>query len=184
MEKRSVTNTVRLLFILFAFAFVLPCQTANAAEWCFPVGLTGITGFGDVVDLHKENLEAKGYIVDSSTYLPVGITFQPYVQFENGLRLGGGLGPFALILIDSPGTADGESSNFYDLPVNLNIGYTFLPESNISPYIKAGGLYHFAGGDYVEDISPGFFGAAGIEFFRKNMVSLGLEIAYDTSTIH
>lgn len=151
--------------------FIRPIE---AADWRFPVGLTYINGFGDVVDLYEDNLEAEGYIVDTSLEFPVGISFQPYVQLDNGVRFGAGVGPIAFI---------GGDASFYDIPINVNAGYIFFPSANISPYVRGGLMYHIAGGDYVEGTSPGLFGGIGVEFSRKKSVSFGVELSYDTSEI-
>ena len=58
-----------------------------------------------------------------------------------------------------------------------------MKSSNISPYVRAGGKYNMASGEYVESSSIGFFGGVGIEFSRTSKPSWGLEVAYDTSEI-
>ena len=169
MKKRALFVCIQLVMVIL---FVT--GSAKAADWRFPVGLTYISGFEDVVDTYKDNLEAEGYVVSESDYLPVGLSLHPYVQFDNGFRIGAGMGPFMLIIGDA---------SHYDIPVNLNGGYTFIPSANISPYVRAGIMYHIAGGDYVESSTPGFFGGVGIEFFRHKPVSFGIEVTYDTSEI-
>jgi len=146
-----------------------------AADWRFPVGLTYINSFGDVVDIYEDNLEAEGYIVDTSWEFPVGIFFQPYVQLDNGFRFGAGIGPTIAFI--------GDDASFYDIPINVNAGYIFFPSANISPYVRGGLMYHIAGGDYVEGTSLGLFGGIGVEFSRKENVSFGIELSYDTSEI-
>ncbi len=170
------------LFMLYLTLFI--GNSAQANDWRFPVGLTAMTGYSDVVDLHEDNLEAQGYSVDTSTYWPVGVSFQPYLLLDNGMTVGGGLGPLAFIIMDkSSRRGDDEDADFYDVPINGCIGYTFLPTQDISPYVKGGLMYHIAGGGYVESVTPGLFGAVGVEFLRKRMVGVGLEISYDTSKI-
>lgn len=56
-------------------------------------------------------------------------------------------------------------------------------ESGISPYVRLGGRYNIASGEYVESSSVGFFGGGGIEFGRTKKVGGGLEVTYDTSTV-
>ena len=99
-------------------------------DWRFPLALTYISGFEDVVDIHEKNLEAEGYIVETSDFTSIGISFQPYFEFDSGFRLGMGIGPMSKI---SGGT------DFFDLPININVGYTLLPQKSISPYIRGGG---------------------------------------------
>jgi len=160
----------------FVVVLLFASGSSNAAEWRFPLGLTYMSGFKDVVDLYKNNMEARGYYVDTSWAVPVGLTFQPYVQFENGLGIGAGVGPFMFITTTA-------GYDFYAVPVNVNARFTFLPKANISPYIRAGGSYHIAGGDFVKQSNPGFLGGLGIEFFRTKRVGLGLEASYDSSEI-
>ena len=155
-------------------------------DWRFPVGLTYVTGFNDILDRYKDNLEAEGYEVETTWNVPVGITFNPYVEFDFGLRIGGGLGPFGMILASKSTTgrsSGSSSSDYYCLPINFNVGYTFLQKSSISPYVKAGISYPIASGDFIEGKNPGFLGAVGVEFMRKRAVGIGLEIAIDTSTV-
>ncbi|MFH2064224.1 MAG: outer membrane beta-barrel protein [Pseudomonadota bacterium] len=153
--------------------------SAEAQGWRFPIGLTGVTGYGDVVDLYEENLEAAGYTTEESWNVPVGISFNPYYEFGSGFRIGTGFGPMSYLM--TSGTSD--DVYFFDVPVNANIGFTFFPDASIAPYVRAGVMYHLAAGEYVEDVSPGFFAGVGIEFMRNRKVALGLEVAVDFSEI-
>lgn len=151
---------------------------AGASEWRFPLYITYVSGFSKVTDLHKDNSnnQSSGYIhYDEGTSWPVGLAFHPYFEFDSGLRLGMGLGPFGLVY--------GGKEDFYMLPVNVTAGFTFFPKSPVSPYVKAGVSYPFAGGGYVEGKNPGFLGAVGVEFLKDRRVHLGLEIGIDTSEI-
>ncbi|MFQ5585984.1 MAG: hypothetical protein ACE5GF_04090 [Thermodesulfobacteriota bacterium] len=148
---------------------------AEAADWRFPVGFTYISGFEDVVDIYKENLEAEGFTVSEDYTIPVGLAFTPYVQLDSGVRIGGGIGPTQIIIVSD--------DIFYNIPVNINGGYTLLPSANTSPYVYGGIAYPIADGDYVIDSSVGFIGAVGVEFLRKRAVGFGFEVAYDNSEI-
>jgi hypothetical protein len=182
--------------MLGCFIVILSSASLAQAEvdWRFPVGLTYITGLNDIKDQYKDNIRAEGYEVDELFNWPVGITFNPYVEFDYGLCIGGGIGPFSVIMINKmySGTRDIDSSyktsdssrrDYFCIPVNLNVGYSFLPKASISPYIKAGIAYPVAWGDYIQGRSVGFLGAVGVEFMRKRMVGIGIEIAVDTSTV-
>lgn len=153
--------------------------SAEAKGWRFPVGLTGVTGYGDVVDLYEDNLEAAGYDAEDSWNIPVGVSFQPYYEFDSGFRIGTGFGPMSYLM-----TA-GADDNFYffTFPVNANLGFTLFPKSSVAPYVRAGVMYHLAAGDYVDGASPGLFGAVGIEFMRDRKVSFGIEVGFDASEI-
>ncbi len=171
-----------------------PAPASKPYQWRFPVGLGGVTAFDDVADRYEDNLRAKGYTVDKDGAFPVGISFQPYVELNTGLRLGCGIGPATFLWYGddkddhyrsyhSKYDDDSNDVHFYDVPVNMTIGYTFMPTADFSPYVRGGFIYHIAGGDYVEGVTPGLFGAFGIEFFRNNKVGFGVEVGYDTSRI-
>jgi len=157
-------GTILLLTTLFF-------NHANASDWRFPVGLSYVHGFNDVVDFYESSADADIFAI------PVGVTFHPYYNFDFGLRLGMGVGPLSAIYIQYIGY--GEDKFFLNLPLNFNIGYTILPRLNVSPYIRPGLVYHAATGDYLESSKPGFFGAFGLEFLRKKRVGFGFEIAID-----
>jgi hypothetical protein len=161
----------RLMFyccVAFLFLYVIPAQ---AADWRFPLGLSYASGLSDVKDLHIKNLEVEGYMVDEKLNWPIGLSFQPYVQFENGLGIGLGIGPMEFVLTNV--------SSFYNFPVEADLRYTFLKSAKTSPYVRLGARYSIASGDYVKSSSPGAFGAIGF-VFNKN---IEIEVAYDTSEI-
>lgn len=175
MKKLGIVICVQLLTILLFVSSI-----ANAADWRFPLGLTYVNNFKDVFDIYENNLEAQGVLVVDSLFLPVGLSVHPYVQFDNGLGVGSSLGPIAFISATSNSDVD---ANFFDLPLGLDLRYTPLAKETISPYIRGGVRYHIANGDFVEESTPGFFGAIGIEFARKRTIGFGMEIAYDSSEI-
>jgi len=149
---------------------------ANAANWRFPLGFTYASGFHDVVDLHENNLEEKGYMVDTQYAWPIGISFHPYVEFESGLGFGADMGPMMIISTNT-------DYDFFNLPVNMNVRFTPFPKADVSPYIRGGVSYNLASGDFVESSKAGLFGALGIEFLRTKYVGFGFEASYDTSEI-
>lgn len=157
----------------FFLCTVLPSQ---AAEWRFPIGISYISGLNDVNDLHNDNLEVEGYTVSSQNFVwPVGITFQPYYQFDNNYGLGFGFGPCMFSL--------GGKSSFSSIPVGVDLRYTLNPSSNTSPYARGGIRYNLASGDYVKGSSPNFFVALGMEFRKLRNLGWGFEIFYDASEI-
>ncbi len=169
MKKRGVDGCIQLLRVILFVS-----SSGEAADWRFPLGLTYTSGFGDVVDIYEDNLKAEGYLVTTTESLPVGISFHPYAQFDSGFGVGFGVGPLMIIYGDR---------EFFDIPIGLDFRYTFMPTANTSPYIRAGGRYHAASGDYVEGTTPGFFGGFGVEFLRDKRVNMGIEISYDSSEI-
>ncbi len=165
-----------VLVVLIGLLFNGVVEAADA-DWRFPVGLTYFTGLGDVVDNFKENT---GITASEDYAIPIGLAFTPYVQLENGVRIGAGIGPSQLILYSD---SAGNDLDFYNIPVNMNVGYTFLPSSSTSLYVYGGIAYPIADGDFVMDTNAGFTGALGVEFKRQSAVGFGLEIAYDASEI-
>jgi hypothetical protein len=169
-----------VLLMMSCLVVVCVSGSAEAKGWRLPVGLTYVIGNSDVVDLYEKNLRASGYgVADNNWDFPVGISFNPYYEFGSGFRIGTGFGPMSIIMT----TGADESFYFFNLPLNANIGFTFLPNSSVAPYIRGGVMYNLASGDYVDGTSPGLFGAVGIEFMRNRKVALGVEVAYDTSEI-
>lgn len=163
MKKRGMIFIQLVLFVVFMVGF------AEAGEWRFPVGLTYISGFGDIVDIIEDNSGAT-----DTGYVPVGISFQPYLQFENGLGVGGGIGPLMIVMGDA---------DFFNVPLNLICRYTFNHQGNVSPYVRAGVSRNFASGDYLEGSKVGFFSGIGVEFLKDKKVNMGIQASYDTSEI-
>lgn len=179
-------KTKKTLGVIIVTLVLLICASGQsyADEFKFPVGFTYISGFNDVFSLYKDNLEAEGYDVSGNTLLPIGLTFQPYYQFDNGIGVGLGVGPVSYIIVEKTDwSGDSTYMDFTDVPVQATVRYTFVPSSDISPYVRAGVSYHFASGDYVNNSNPGALGSVGVEFFRKSRVGFGLDVSYDSSTV-
>ncbi|MDA3894829.1 MAG: outer membrane beta-barrel protein [Desulfobacteraceae bacterium] len=171
--KKILCLTLMMIMTVFS-------TTAMAVDWRFPLEITYMSGFSDVVDYYEYKTGG-----DASWNLPVGLAFGPYVQFDHGSMIGGKLGPLAYISVDCIGYGcDGADESYFDVPLKLYYGFTFIPKANISPYVKAGLSYHIISADSVDDSSPGFYGAVGVEFMRTRAVGLGLEIAYDTAELN
>jgi hypothetical protein len=170
----SFMKRICLLTFIVIVTGLLFSGLSNAEEWRFPVGASYVSGFADVNDIYEGNL--KGEEIEGDTgYIPVGLTFQPYLQLDNGLRLGAGIGPCVALLGDA---------SYTEIPININAGYTLKPvANNIYPYFRTGFVHHLVSGDYIFGSDPGFFLAMGIELFRNKAVGLGIELAYDTSRI-
>jgi len=170
MKKAGLVCCIQLLMVLLFVS-----SSVKAADWRFPLGLTYVSGFEDVVGIYEDNMEAEGYYVYSADYWPVGISFQPYAEFDSGFGIGFGIGPLMIIAGDR---------EFSDIPIGVDLRYTFIPTASTTPYIRAGVRSHSASGDYVEEGSTtGFLGGFGVEFFRNRRVNMGLEISYDSSEI-
>jgi hypothetical protein len=169
--KKNITVSLMAFLILLTVS-----SSAIAADWRFPFGLAYVGNFNKVVDLYEDNLEAEGYWVSEDFAWPVGLTFQPYVEFDMGIGIGMGFGPLMYIKTDM-------DKDFFNVPLNINLRYSFIPKGNISPYVRGGVSYNIVSGDYVDKSKPGPFGAVGVEFLRKKPVGFGFEVGYDGSTI-
>ena len=153
---------------------LLAVSASTAGEWRHSIGLSYVSNFGDIVDVLEDNKEAEGYVVDTSSYLPVGIFYRPYCQLDNGLGFGIGVGPIQMVL------GDVELLNF---PISADIRYKLFPGAKISPYARAGIAYNILSGDYVDSSTPGFLCGVGVEFNQQSAVGWGFELAYDASEI-
>lgn len=166
--RKAVVTMVAGVVAFTASAFGQEAKK-DMSEWRFPVGLSYISGFADVVSYYEDH----GY-GESSGYIPIGLSFAPYYQFDHGSRLGFDLGPAAMIIGDA---------TYWDVPVGVSFGFNFMPHASVSPYARFGVRYHIAGGDDVDSSTPGLFGGFGVEFLRTKMVGVQAEIGYDSSEV-
>lgn len=79
MNKNILTL---LLFVFLAANFGI-CGSTYAGEWRFPVGLSYVSGLNDIGDLIEDNAST-GYVQADVTVIPIGATFRPYYEFDNG----------------------------------------------------------------------------------------------------
>ncbi len=166
--KRSL-----IIFCLLVISGMTYSWNALGEELRFPFGLSYVAGYEDVNDSLESSSKNEG-IGDDTGYIPANISFQPYIELDNGLRFGAGIGPLMATLGDV---------SYYDVPLNINAGYTLYPDANISPYFRFGLINHVLSGDYVIGSNPGFFLGIGAEFFRHKDIGIGVELTYDTSRI-
>ncbi|MEW5802674.1 MAG: hypothetical protein AB1847_11300 [bacterium] len=169
-EKVIIFSMIAAMIMVIT---VTGSNSAFAVDWRFPVGLTYISNFQDIADLHENNLEAEGNVTTSTDAVPVGLAFNPYVEFDFGLGIGIGVGPLMMVLGDT---------EFINVPLKFDVRYA-IPQLSVSPYVRAGVSYNAASGDYVESSTPGLFLAGGVEFLRNKVVGFGLELSYDSSEI-
>jgi hypothetical protein len=163
-----------LLIFLCITAIISFSRFADADEWRYPVGISYVSGFGDIADALELNLIADEEADTDPGAQPFGLSFQPYLQFDNGMRVGGGIGPFMFAY---------GNVRYSDIPININVGYTFNPIANIAPYFRLGLIQHLIVYEDYKSSYPGFFGAVGVELFNNQRVSLGIELSYDTTDI-
>jgi hypothetical protein len=166
--KRFLLIIVSTAYFCLSIAF-----SATAGEWRIPFGLTYVAGASEFLDQIEDNLEDEGYTTDTFIW-PVGITVQPYYEFDFGLGIGFGAGPVVLV--------SGDADAFL-LPLNASLRFAFLPWAKVTPYVRAGVSHIMASGDYVEGSSTGLVGALGVEFMRHKAVGLGIEIGYDSAVV-
>ncbi len=163
----------------------LSVDAARAGDLRFRIHLSYVNGIYDLVDQYEDNIEAEEgeYFdyVDVDTFVwPVGISGSGYYQWDNGLTLGAGLGPFMYIIAES--WADDDYVH-WQLPVNATVGYVLAPNEPVSVYVRAGPSYHIADGDYCDGSNVGIFGAVGVEFLKRDRIMFGVEAAYDTAEV-
>lgn len=143
---------------------------ANAeGTWRFEAGIAYVTGIDDVADHYEENLRRAGFDVDVDVRVPVGVGARAIYLWSSDLRADIGLGPMFFISGDV---------NHFELPVSATLGYSFAPGSSISPYARAGLVYHYVDGDQYSSTSPGLLAAVGVEFTHFT-----IEVATDRSEV-
>jgi hypothetical protein len=142
-------------------------STAHALEW--HLGVAYASDVENVADLYEENLRIEGFDAEVDLQFPLGVAVGVMYDWASGIRADGGLGPVFFI---------GGDVDHFEVPVSATVGYNFLRTADISPYVRAGIVYHFASGDYYESSSPGVFAAAGLDFER-----FSLELSVDSSEV-
>jgi hypothetical protein len=124
----------------------------------------------DLTDLIEDHNPS--YDVD--TVWPIGVTVNPYYEFGNGFAAGMEIGPGII------GSGD---ADFYVLPVGIEGRYTFMRESTVSPYVRAGVQYAFAGGDFIDTAGAGVYVKAGLEYGHSSRFGWGLEAGYSSTPV-
>jgi hypothetical protein len=157
---------------------------AYAGEWRVGPGIMGVTGVDDVSDIYEENFNNTNPFIELEVKftIPVGLSVQGTYTWDSGVRMDMGLGPMFFLADTGDGDVD-TGLEHTEVPISATVGYTFMPGSNVSPYVRAGIVHHVASGDYVEGSSPGLLGAVGVEFLRNRFCMVALEIAFDGATV-
>jgi hypothetical protein len=172
------------LGITMALGLLVCASPAWSGEWRVGPALAASTGIQDVSDIYEQNYNNTHTYsqVDIKSIIPVGLAVQGTYTWNSGVRVDMGLGPFFFLKDFGDGDID-TGLDYTEVPVSATVGYTFIPNGAVSPYVRAGGAYHITSGDYVESSSPGLLGAVGIEFMRKRLASVSLEVAVDKSKV-
>jgi len=112
MKKNLILclGTISMIFCLI--------NPAESGEWRHPLGFSYISSFGNFMDVMENNEEVKGREVDTLIEFPVGISYNPYYQLDNGSGFGIGIGPIQFILRDS--------LSLWILPISADVRYKFL----------------------------------------------------------
>jgi hypothetical protein len=162
-------------FVAAAVVFlVFPVASAHADDWHWGPGVAYVSKIDDVVDVYKANLRAQGKSVNVDKPLPIGIALDAHYQWDTGLRFGFGLGPYLRLSGDA---------KHLELPINGTVGYNFMPQEQVSAYVKGGLVHHFASGDFYESSQPGVLAAGGVEIAKQGSLSFTIELSYDASKI-
>ena len=154
---------------------LLGTSTAAAGTWGFEVGVSYASGIDDVADHYEENLELAGFDVDVDVRVPIGLGARATYLWASNVRADIGLGPMFFISGDV---------NHFELPISTTVGYSFTPGRTVSPYVRAGLVYHYVDGDQYSNTSPGLLAAVGVEFthFTFEIATDRSEVEFDALT--
>jgi hypothetical protein len=189
IKEKGLMKTIRAaaLVIAAALGLALPTPGLAGGSFHFPVGLAYSDGAYDAMNDILDGYEADwGASIDNRIVIPVGLTFNPYYEWDFGLGIGIGIGPTCMTFASlENGSGDSLDTKFtFIMPIGMDVRYTLLNKKDISPYVRVGFRYPIAAGDNISSSSdPGVFGAVGVEFWRTKTVGMGVEIAYDDSTV-
>jgi len=180
MKKRYVKWSIAILIGLGLQ------QSTRAGSFHFPVGISYASGIQDATDKLFDFYKQDNFHVDRID-IPIGLTLNPYYEWDSGLGVGVSVGPTAFIFVDEKLYGNGyytETTKFsYAVPVGGFVRYTLWRDRTVAPYIRAGVRYPLAGGDNLESSQVGPFGAVGVEFWRTKKVGMSIEVGYDASEI-
>ena len=146
---------------------LLGASSAHALEW--RLGVAYASDVENVADLYEENLRIQGFDAEVDLEFPLGLAAGVMYDWESGIRADVGLGPMFFI---------GGDVDHFEMPLSATVGYNFMRTADISPYVRAGLVYHFASGDFYVSSDPGIFAAAGLDFER-----FSIEVSVDSSEV-
>jgi hypothetical protein len=174
-----------LLFLVVGAIVAFPAGAARADEFWWRLQVNYINGVQDLADQYAANIEAVeggygyDYVEVDTLVIPVGISLFPYYQWDFGLMLGAGVGPFMYLWAEGS-----ETYTHWQLPLSVSVGYVLFPKGPVSPYVRGGPSYHLAGGDFYDSSDIGFVAAVGVEFLKGDHFRFGVEAAYDSATVN
>jgi hypothetical protein len=161
-------------------------QSVQAGQFFFPVGLSYSYGSQQATDKLADFYSNDGFSVDK-TSVPIGLSFNPFYEWDNGLGVGLSLGPTAFLVVDediNSGSTHTDTTRFsYAVPFGGFVRYTLFRDKTVSPYVRVGVKYPFAGGDNLEAANVGPFGVVGVDLWRNHKVGMCVEVGYDASQV-
>jgi hypothetical protein len=173
-----------LLGLVFPTSVIAADEESGGVKFKFPVGVTYANGAYDLNDKLEDSFRANGYKITDNFVWPVGISFNPRVEFPFGLGVGAALGPTQFLDVETNGDNDFDKDNInFIVPVGAYLQYNLLRDKKVSPYARVGFRYPVTGGDYIKSGSVGAFVAAGVEFYRTEKIGFGVEAGYDWSEV-
>ena len=160
MKIRQLTGVIALLIGIGS-----QCSL-QAGQFFFPVGISYASGISDATDKLYDFYKQDGWDVDRID-VPIGLTLNPFYEWDSGIGVGLTVGPTAFIVVDEKTIGEGSSTDnvkfSYAVPVGGFVRYTLWRDRTVSPYVRAGVKYPLAGGDNLESSDVGPFGAVGVE---------------------
>jgi hypothetical protein len=157
----------RIIVIGIATVLAMAANPSRAADLHHAFGLTYSGGAQEVADFYDD----LGY---STSGVPIGLSYRPYLSYDSGMRVDFDLGPIVAVIGDIW---------YLDVPISSTIGYDFETSGGTSFYLRGGGALHILDGDDVEDsMAVGAVAAAGVHFKKSSSISYILEVSYDTAT--
>ncbi len=164
--------------------------TAQQVNFKFPVGLSYVNGAYDLNNKLKDSFTENGFPVEDNWVVPLGLTFNPRIEFPFGLGIGLAFGPTEFVAIERRTYYYGYYHHDYDdteinyvIPIGGYLQYNLLRDQTVSPFVRVGVRYPITGGDNIKSGEVGFFASGGVEFYRNRQVAFGFEAGYDTSEI-
>ncbi|MCU7905178.1 MAG: hypothetical protein KZQ76_04840 [Candidatus Thiodiazotropha sp. (ex Epidulcina cf. delphinae)] len=163
--SRRLIPALTITILLTAYSGAL--LSAGSAHY---IGFSYVSGAKNIWDWHEDNL----LLDDELSGVPIGLSYRFAGLFDSGFRLDAGVGPLVLIFGDV---------EYYDVPIQLSIGYGFFSSSYFRPYARVGASFHINDGDYLVDgTDVGAIGALGFELGEPNdSVNFFMEASYDSS---
>lgn len=160
---------IKKLTLIWVVLFITSTHS-YAGDWYNQIGISYASGISDVADIYEKNLESSAFVEEVDvTLVPIGGSYSGHYQYDSGLRTGVGLGPLFLVLGDGSHT---------ELPVYASVGWTFLREEKLSPFLSVGMSKHIVSGDYVEGDTPGLLLEAGFTYKKY-----GIKLILDKSEL-